>query len=436
MSSTDPSADSFLNFQQWLEWLEQRNPVHIELGLDRVRAVWQVLRTQNDIQVPTLITVAGTNGKGSSCALLDAILQAAGYRVGRYTSPHLSQFNERILVNGRPVDDATLCEGMRQIHACAGSERLTYFEWATLLAFWSFFQEACTVWVLEVGMGGRLDAVNVLDADLALITPIGLDHQAFLGETREAIGREKAGILRQNQIAVYADPAPVASIVAMAEELGCQLLVRQRDFTVAPETEGWQLRQQEHITHWPNPALFGKSQIDNAAGVVTLLLNASSRLTVAPEAIAQGLRAVQLPGRFERCVQAGRHILLDVAHNEESAQALRQNLDALFAIEPPKGKIRAVFSALADKPITAMLRILAHQFDDWYIAPLEGARAANLSQLQQAGTVLRTSDIHYEDTIVNAYNRAFNESRAGDYLVIFGSFHTVGALRALACEHR
>lgn len=432
---SDPTE--FAEFSQWLTWLEARNPARIELGLSRVQCVWQELLASHSLSVPLVVTVAGTNGKGSSCALLDAILQAADYRVGRYTSPHLVHFNERILINGLSANDEVLLQGMRAIHSCSGSNRLTYFEWATLLAFLVFAQAQCDVWVLEVGMGGRLDAVNVLSADLALITAIGLDHQAFLGETREAIGQEKAGILRTNQIAVYADPQPVSSILVAAESLGCPLLVRQRDYSVAIEAgRGWQLSLFGDTQRWPNPALFGAQQIDNAAGVIALLNAGQAKLPVPPEAMRQGLSRVRLPGRFEQQEYAGRRIIWDVAHNEDSARALINNLHDLKVKSAPKGKLRAVFSALSDKPIAAMMTICADAFDAWYLAPLDGPRAASQSQLQQAAVALRTNDIHYESTIASAYNRAFIESTVGDWLVVFGSFHTVGALRTLASEQR
>ncbi len=431
---SDPAH--FTAFSQWAAWLEQRNPSHIELGLTRVERVWHRLQARHGIVPPVVITVAGTNGKGSSCALLDAILQAAGYRVGRYTSPHLAHFNERILVQGMPAEEADLAAGMAAIHACEGSECLSYFEWATVLAFWVFAQADCGVWVLEVGMGGRLDAVNILPADLALITMIGLDHQAFLGDTREAIGREKAGILRRNQIAVYADPEPVASVIVHAESIGCPLKVRQRDFSVVKEGCAWRLRGLGDDRLWPQPALFGAHQIDNAAGVVALLQIGRAILPVSAEAVAQGLLAVHLAGRFERRLCAGRQMIFDVAHNEESTRALLDNLHTLPEWQNSNGQRRAIFSALADKPIEAMLRLCADQFDAWYLAPLEGGRAASPAQLQQAASALHENDIQYEPNIVSAYNRAFIESRAGDWLVVFGSFHTVGALRTLPCDDR
>ena len=431
---SDPAH--FTAFSQWAEWLEQRNPSHIELGLDRVGRVWRQLQLTYGIVPPVVITVAGTNGKGSSCALLDAILQAEGYRVGRYTSPHLTHFNERILVQGIPAAEGCLCEAMAAVHACEGSERLSYFEWATLLAFWVFAHADCGVWVLEVGMGGRLDAVNILSADLALITTIGLDHQAFLGDTREAIGREKAGILRRNQIAVYADPEPVASVMAYAQSIGCPLKTRQRDFSVVREEAAWRLSGAGVDQNWPAPALFGAQQINNSAGVVALLQFGQAMLPVSADSIVQGLKSVQLAGRFERRLCAGRQMIFDVAHNEESTRALLDNLGALPDWQNSKGRRCAVFSAFADKPIEAMLRLSANQFDAWYLAPLDGSRAASLEKLQQSAIALRENDIRYEPNIVSAYNRAFIESKAGDWLVVFGSFHTVGALRTLSCDDR
>lgn len=431
---TDPRH--FTAFSQWLTWLEHRNPGRIELGLQRVERVWRLLQSCHHIVPPVVITVAGTNGKGSSCALLDAILQAAGYRVGRYTSPHLSAFNERILIQGQPADEQVLADGMAALYAIDESEHLTYFEWATLLAFFVFARNGCGVWLLEVGMGGRLDAVNILSADLALITNIGLDHQAFLGPTRESIGVEKAGILRENQIAVYADPDPVTSVIAAADRIGCRLLLRSRDFWLQITPVGWQLHGLGENQTWSRPALFGLQQIDNAAGVLALLQSGQTVVPVSTESIENGLRSVGLPGRFERKICAQRQLIFDVAHNKESTDALLANLRDWKMQQKFSGQCRAIFSALADKPIQTMLQQCVGQFDAWYLAPLEDPRAASLAQLQQAAAVLRESDIHYEPNIVSAYNRAFIESNAGDWLVVFGSFHTVGALRVLPCDDR
>ncbi|MHB1229475.1 MAG: bifunctional folylpolyglutamate synthase/dihydrofolate synthase [Halothiobacillus sp.] len=412
----------------WLNWLEQRNPNHIELGLNRVAALWQTLQHTDDIKLPTIVTVAGTNGKGSSVAMLEAILIAQGYRVGAYTSPHLEVFNERIRIQGFDIDDRSLVNAMARLDAQSGAETLTYFEWATLSGLLAFAAAKLDVWILEVGLGGRLDAVNILDADLALITNIGLDHQAILGHDRSSIAREKAGILRKNQVAVYADPIPERTIAEIARLLDCPIWVRGQDFTVEQQSHGWCLIQAAQQNCWPMPFLTGQMQIDNAAGVVALLQHPANTLPVSSRAIELGLKSAKVIGRFERWVHADRQIIFDVAHNLESVRALLENLIENSELEDKYQRF-AVFGALNDKPISAMLAFAQPYFNEWFIGHLASARTASVASIVALLPEEASSRSPHETDIVSAYNHALAHSKAGDQIVVFGSFFTVSAIR-------
>ncbi len=415
----------------WLEALLQRDPNRIVPGVERCRRITRDLlgvRPQASV-----ITVAGTNGKGSSVMMASAICRAAGYRVGSYTSPHLVDVRERFLIDGEMVDSAALVRAFERIDAHPDSGALTYFEWLTVAAFLVFAEAGVDVWVLEVGLGGRLDAVNALDADLALITAIGLDHQDWLGEGREAIAREKAGILRRDQPAVYVDPEPVEAIRESAARIGADLLCLGQDFAVsatcprsATETRPvFGLVRDGQVVCLPQPALMGRHQWNNAAGVVALLQHPRSPLTIPDEAVFEGLATVRLAGRLEQFIDHGRTVIFDVAHNVEAADALAASL-----ADPPAGRRLAVFSALDDKPIEAIAETLAGCFDAWWIAPLKEPRAADVGRIEAALIQAGVKRVHREADLAGAYNAALAEAREGDEIVVFGSFHVVGPLRA------
>lgn len=413
--------------EDWLNWLEIRNPHRIELGLDRVRAIWQSLCAQG-YRWPRVVTVAGTNGKGSSVALLEGIFRAQGYRVGAYTSPHLVSFTERVRLDGADIQATVLVDAFEVLHRQPGSEALTYFEWATLAAFIAFAHAHLDVWVLEVGLGGRLDAVNVLDADLALITSIGLDHQAILGHNRAAIGIEKAGILRAGQPAVYMDVQPEGSVCSVGQSLGADLWVAGRDFSLQVEQKVWHLHREGQSTCWPWPSLTGRHQIRNAAGVVALLLHPGNPLDVSRRAIEHGLTQASVMGRFERWSIAGKTVLLDVAHNVESLDALLENIIENSVLSNGSRRL-AVFSAFADKPLEAMIERADPYFDTWYMAGLDSPRTADRARLTGALAQAGGQGQFHEKGIVSAYNLALAESAVGDQIVIFGSFLTISCIR-------
>jgi dihydrofolate synthase/folylpolyglutamate synthase len=396
--------------------------------LERIAAV--LARMSDAAPDFAVISIAGTNGKGSCAAMLEAILLAAGYRVGCYTSPHVLRYNERIHVNGEMVSDEILCEAFAVVDAARENTSITYFEFGTLAAIRIFQQAAVEVAILEVGLGGRLDAVNVLDADVALITAIDLDHQDWLGVDRESIGREKAGILRTGRPAVCIDPQPPQSVLQQAQQLQVPLALLGRDFSYQAHADHWTWQGPQGLRYQlPRPALTGAFQLANAAGVVMVLqhlatLNAS--LSVKPEAIAQGLQQVQLLGRFQQLPGVPRRIL-DVAHNPQSAHMLAQNL----AAQDCAGRTRLVLAMLADKDISSVIRYLQPLVDDWYLAPLEVARGASLEKIRAAfAGVIPNGQAQGFASVEAAFAAAQQQATAEDRIVVAGSFYTVAAALA------
>ncbi len=402
----------------WLAWQETLHPQAIDLGLARVGAVLQRLKIRPTVPI---YTVAGTNGKGSCVALLDAMLRAQGYRVGCFTSPHLLRYNERISLNGTPVSDAALCAAFAAIDAARAEISLSYFEFNTLAAFWIFQATALDAWVLEVGLGGRLDAVNTVAADVAVLATLDLDHQAWLGETREAIGREKAGILRAGRPVVCADRQPPASVRAEAARLGAPLAVLGENFTYQRQADGrwhWQMAQQ--VWHdLPPPALAGDYQYDNAATALAALLALHRQLPVDVAAIAQGLQTVSLPGRWQRLRD---RVWLDVAHNPQALQSLARLLHHL----PVAGQTRLVVGMMQDKAWQVALLPLLAEVTHWHAVDLPTPRAlaaADLAAwLQAQGAVVQT---HAAAELACA--AAYAATTAADRVVVCGSFWTVAA---------
>jgi len=394
----------------------------MDFGLARVETVRRALGLRFSCPV---VTVGGTNGKGSTCALLESILRCAGYRVGCYTSPHLLRYNERVRLDGREVDDRCLVNAFECIERTRGDVSLTYFEFGTLAAALLFVQSALDVVVLEVGLGGRLDAVNAFDADCAVITSIGLDHQAYLGDTREMIGAEKAGIFRSGRPAIIADPEPPASLLERADQIGAQVQLIERDFGAVPQGAQW--------TYWstatrraglPWPSLRGSYQLLNAAAALAALDSLRARIPVDMGAVRRGLVEVELPGRFQ--VLPGRPVMvLDVAHNPHAAHRLR---DAFRSI-PGAGRRLAVFAMLRDKDIEGVARVMADTVDAWFLAPVPGLRGADNDLLQAA---LRACAVRpeaqgvYAD-VASALHAARESAAPDDKIIVFGSFLTVSA---------
>ncbi len=412
----------------WLGLLESRHPKAIDLGLERVEAVRARLGLNPDWPV---ITVGGTNGKGSTCAYLEAILNDAGYRVGCYTSPHLLRYNERVRIAGVACSDDHLLRAFAAVEAARGDIPLTYFEHGTLAAIWLFVDAGVQTAVLEVGLGGRLDAVNVFDADCAVVTSVDLDHQEYLGDTREAIGFEKAGIFRGGRPAVVTDPAPPATLLDHAARVGARLLRLGSEIRVAEDGLSWTCRVLDRVyPALPRPALPGRYQLDNAAAAVAALSCLQDRLPVAMQALRSGLARAHLPGRFQVLPGAPR-IVLDVAHNPHAARALAGNLAALRQ----GGRIHAVLGMLCDKDVTEVVKALAPLVDSWHVAGLPSPRGLPGEEL--ARLVLRQTGrvalVHAD--IAAALSGACANAGPADIIAVFGSFYTVAeAMKALPPE--
>ncbi|WP_429031469.1 bifunctional tetrahydrofolate synthase/dihydrofolate synthase [Aeromonas media] len=400
----------------WLSYLEQIHPVNIDMGLDRVGVVARRMGlTQLRFKV---ITVAGTNGKGSSCAMAASILMAAGYKVGVYSSPHLLRFTERVRIDGAELSDNEHCAAFAEVEAARGEIALTFFEFATLAGLWLFRRAAPDVLLLEVGLGGRLDATNVVESDVALITSIALDHCDWLGDTREAVAVEKAGVYRAGKPAISGEPNPPTTIASEAARLGACLRQVGRDFHGDEQDTGWDYHGLNHWLGLPKPAL----PLMNAVTVLAAL--ESLGLPLAESAIRDGLANARLAGRMQR-LQDEPLVIVDVAHNPHSAAYLASQLRQL----PGKGKRRAVVGMLKDKDMAGSLAELDGLIDQWFLASLTGPRAATAEQLAVALGDGQGPAATF-DGVSAAYLAALAASSPDDMVIVFGSFYTVADVLA------
>ncbi|MGF1765933.1 bifunctional tetrahydrofolate synthase/dihydrofolate synthase [Enterovibrio makurazakiensis] len=408
-----PSATAPLS--EWLSYLESLHTSAIDLGLDRVARVGQKGKLTKP--APKVITVAGTNGKGSTCAIIEAILQKAGYKTGVYSSPHLIRYNERVRINGKELDDERHSEAFAAVESLRGDTSLSLFEFGTLAALWLFMDNQIDVAIIEVGLGGRLDATNIVDHDVSVITSLAIDHVDWLGDDIEVIGFEKAGIFRSGKPAVCGQPEPPASVAAHADDIGAELHQVGYQFTYEQQANTW---------HWqcgafdlrdlPVPNL----PLPNAA--TALMALGLSELDVTDEQIVEGLRTVTLAGRMQMVSQSPL-IILDVAHNPHSAEYLANQISSLK--QDADAKVHAVVAMLHDKDILATLDVMKSVVDIWYPASLTGPRAADWQQL-----------VHFLPEYVEGYAspvEAFEAAKTaltwkGDVLIVFGSFHTVGEI--------
>jgi dihydrofolate synthase/folylpolyglutamate synthase len=412
------------NLNDWLAHCEQLHPQAIDMGLDRVREVAERMGLKFECPV---MTVAGTNGKGSTCAMLEAILLESGYRTGVYTSPHLVQFEERCRIQGQSVLPEPLAQAFGQVEAARGEVSLTYFEFSTLAILQLMMQAQLDVVILEVGLGGRLDAVNIIDTDCAIITSIDLDHTALLGTDREQIGREKAGIMRAGKPVVVSDPVPPESVVAHAAELGADLWRFGQDFNFSGDKLQWAWAGRgRRYSGLAYPALRGANQLVNASGVLAALEALRSRIPVTAQAVRNGMALVELPGRFQM-VPGEPVLVLDVAHNPHAVAALAANLDAM-GFYPTT---HAVFGAMADKDLTVMLERVAPLVDNWYFTDLPIPRASSAQDLHTQWQVLNrrkdvTASTHASPQ--DALQAAISAAKPTDRIVVFGSFYTVGGV--------
>jgi len=445
--------DKYSALNDWLVYLETKHPNAIELGLERVAKVKQRLGLNPTFPI---IVVGGTNGKGSVCAMLESMLHAAGYCVGCYTSPHLLDYNERVRIGQRQASDAVLCAAFERVEqACAATHlkktdsrfpdhdelseiSLTYFEFGTLAAMHCFIDQAVEVAILEVGLGGRLDAVNIFDHDCAVVTSIDLDHTEYLGDTREQIAYEKAGIFRVGKVAVFGDMDVPIAIRAQAQHVGAQLWCLGEQVSFTAGAQQWNYHGVSGTrSALPYPALRGALQLNNACTALAVLDALKSQLPVSMAAVRRGLVEVVLPGRFQ--VIPGRPtLILDVAHNPQAARTLAQNLADL----PPCRKRFAVFAMLKDKDMASVACALKGQVDVWLVAGIDAPRGATSTELAR---VLHDEGVKSAvlafDTLSDALQHACNEAVENDRIIAFGSFYTVAevmraqsALRLICAE--
>ena len=423
------------SLDEWLRHLESLHPKTIALGLERVAEVKQ--RLQLDPTFP-IITVGGTNGKGSVSAMLEAMLHAAGYKVGCYTSPHLLHYNERVRIAKRPVSDAELCASFEQIERARGDIALTYFEFGTLAAIQCFISHDVEVAILEVGLGGRLDAVNVFDSDCAVVTSIDIDHSEYLGDTREKIAYEKAGIFRPGKVAIFGDTDMPDAIAMQAQKIDAQLWCLGKQFSFAsslappPGGEGlpsvqWDYQGATVRNSLPFPALRGAFQLNNASTVLAVLDAMKEKLPVNMAAVRRGLMEVELAGRFQ--VLPGKPlVILDVAHNPHAARSLAKSLASM----PPFPKTYAVCAMLKDKDMAGVVRELMWQADVWLVAGISAPRGATAEEL--SGVVRREiveGEVLRFASVTEALHHACEVADENDRIVAFGSFYTVAeAMRA------
>lgn len=404
---------------EWLSHLESLHPKTLELGLERVAQVKQ--RLDLDPRFPVIV-VGGTNGKGSVCAMLEAVLHAAGYRVGCYTSPHLLHYNERVRINKQPVSDAELCASFEQIERVRDKVPLTYFEFGTLAAMQCFIGHQVDVAILEVGLGGRLDSVNVFDADCAVVTSVDIDHTDYLGDTREEIAFEKAGIFRAGRVAICADSDVPQAVRAHAQAIGAELWCIGSEFGFRMHQGQWDFFGKSGArSALPHPALRGAFQLQNASAALAVLDALKEQMLVSMAAVRRGLTEVQLAGRFQ-FVPGKPQLILDVAHNPHAARSLAQNLVNL----PPCPRTYAVFAMLKDKDTAGVIGLLDTHIDYWLVAGIAAPRGASAEELgallHQVG--VRGSIATFSDT-AQALAHACIEAGDNDRILIFGSFYTV-----------
>ena len=413
-----------MSLAAWLDYIQALHSKSIVMGLERVAQVATTLQLKPEFLI---ITVAGTNGKGSTCAMLERIYHEAGYKVGCYTSPHLLRYNERVRINCVEVDDVSLCLAFAAVDAARADVPLTYFEIGTLAAVWHFMRCNLDVVILEVGLGGRLDAVNVFDPACAIVTGVDLDHMDFLGETKELIGFEKAGIYRQGVPAICGDVQPPSSLLQYADDIQADLKLIGRDFFYTVSANGWNFQaQDEAIIGLPKPALVGDFQLNNAACVLQAINCLQQVLPITESGMQLGLNNVTLKGRFQ-VVHTKPKVILDVAHNPQASLALVKNLYN----DPCNGRTLAVFAMLADKDVPGVIDAVAPEIDAWYVADIDhvrGAKAQALVSFIKNSTIEINAHQHHIlsfSSVVDAYKQACIDANENDRIIVFGSFFTV-----------
>lgn len=417
---TPVCADSLA---EWLEAIERLHPRNIEMGLERVRTVRDRLGIRFGCPV---VIVGGTNGKGSTCAMMQAIWQKAGYRVGLYSSPHIHHFEERVRIDGQAVPAETIVRYFRQVEAARGDVPLTFFEFTTLAIMQILADAGLDAVILEVGLGGRLDAVNLVDAQAAVVTNVDIDHVDYLGHTRELIGYEKAGIFRPGQAAIYGDTDPPQTLLAHAREIGARLYVQGRDYEFSCEGNRWRYTGPKRcFADLALPSLYGRNQVKNAANVLMVLEAMQDSLPFDEEAVRAGLAGVYLPGRFQ-VLQTAPEVIADVAHNPHAAAVLAENLRGMGVCR----LTHAVFGAMADKDIDGVIAPLKDSVDFWYLTGLPLARGATTDMLKERllAAGVASDRIRLFGTAADALAAARLQACKDDRIVAFGSFWVVAGI--------
>ena len=408
-----------MNLTDWLGYIESIHPSTIDLTLERIKIV--IERLNLDISFP-ILTVGGTNGKGSTCSILESIYREAGYKVACYTSPHFLNFNERIKIQTLAVSDEVICEAFSRIESAREDVTLTYFEYGTIAAMIIFSEAHVDVAILEVGLGGRLDAVNVFDADCAIVTTVDLDHMDYLGHTREAIGFEKAGIYRTEKTSICGDFDPPQSLIMHAELIHADLKIIGKDFGYEAHHDSFDfLIDSTFVMNLPLPKLQGDFQLANATNALMAVKAMEDKLPLTEISIQKGITLTLLPGRFQE-VKKMPSLILDVAHNPQAARSLSHNLKTHVV----PGKTIAVFSILKDKDIFGVINELNLDIDDWFIAEIQNERAASIENISNTIQKINLS-AHIEafKNIQEAYQFASKEVTRNDRIIVFGSFFTV-----------
>ena len=411
----------FNALDDWLSWQEGVHPRSIDLGLERASRVFKALNPDN-IKPPTIV-VAGTNGKGSCIAFLEAIYRAQGYRVGTYTSPHILKYNERIKIDGQAVDDQEICQAFDRIDTVRRDVSLSYFEFGTLAALDIFWRSDLDIQLLEIGLGGRLDAVNIIDSDATLITSICIDHVDWLGETREAIGYEKAGVFRENIPAIIGDVEPPQSLLDYAIEKNTPLRRINKEFNFQRNENNWdwfcQTDEKKSFLNLPEPALKGEHQYRNASAALMTVVEMNQLLPVSEKSVREGLKSTHIKGRFQ-LIEGDVPVLLDVAHNPQAVRSL-----LLYLVDHyPNKKIHAVFSMMKDKDIKGVIDIISPTIYHWYISPINNSSRAAKEPLmrnyfEQCG--LGNVSFGYKN-FSESYRAARYSAKTDDLIVVFGSF--------------
>ena len=411
--------DAMSDLETWLCYLEQLHPSSIELGLERVKSVAERLDLLQP--APYIFTVAGTNGKGTTCRTLEMILLAADKRVGVYSSPHLLRFTERVRINNQESTPSDTVKAFAAIEKARGDVSLTYFEYATLAALYQFKQAQLDIVILEVGLGGRLDATNIVDADIAIITTIGIDHVEYLGNTRESIGQEKAGIFKPKSIAVVGEPEIPSSILDVAHAINCPIFAVNKDWSYQQiDKLSWQFNSSiKQYKNLPIPHV----PLANAATAISAL--SYSPFSITQKQIDSALEKTSLIGRFQ-IIQASPTVIVDVAHNPHAASYLVKQIELLKQQQSTVGKVRFVIGMLKDKDIKSTLSIF--NADQWYCASLYGERGCNADILKQFLQEENVANIATFDSVNEAYQKAMQEAKEDDIIVVCGSFHTVSAV--------